>query len=108
MEINEIKKLQHLRKILSSYFNTLKPVSDKAEVDETQIKKVDYYELGCVITNMLKMCVLALDQDANKSPSINVALILETVIEMFPLDEFELLSEINQMFADSQNPIVLT
>ncbi|MBS7229925.1 hypothetical protein KHA90_02715 [Flavobacterium psychroterrae] len=97
MEINEIKKLQHLRKILSSYFNTLQTVSDKAEVDETQIKKVDYYELGCLITNMLKMCVLALEQDANKSQLINVSLILEMIIEMFPLDEFELLGELNQM-----------
>ncbi|MFH7016706.1 hypothetical protein [Flavobacterium sp. FlaQc-47] len=96
MEINEIKKLQHLKKILSSYINTLKPVDDKLEV-ETKIKKLDYYELGCLITNMLKMCVLALEHDANKSQLINVSLILEMIIEMFPLDEFELLGELNQM-----------
>lgn len=51
---------------------------------------------------MLKMCVLALDQDAHKisetgkDTSINVGLVLEVVLQMFPIDEFELLSEIGE------------
>jgi hypothetical protein len=103
MEINEIKKLENLQKLISSYFNTLKPVNDKREVYFAQTKNLEYYELGCVIVNMLKMCILAVDQDAhkivktNKSQPINVSLILEMVVEMFPLDEFELLSEIKEM-----------
>lgn len=115
MEINELKKLENLRKLISSHFNTLKPLSDKQEFNLVQTEKLDCYELGCVIVNMLKMCALAVDQDAhkivetNKSQPINVVLILEMVVEMFPLDEFELLSKINQMLiTDSQNSVVLT
>ncbi|WP_255373749.1 hypothetical protein [[Flexibacter] sp. ATCC 35103] len=101
MGIHEIKQNENLKKIIAPYFNTLKR-DDKSELYTAQIKMLDYYELGCVITNMLKMCVLTLDQDKQKildtnKSSINVALILEMVLEMFPLEEFELLSKINQL-----------
>ncbi|QSB26475.1 hypothetical protein HAV12_019225 [Flavobacterium sp. CLA17] len=103
METNEIKKLENLRKLIASHFNTLKSVNDKSVAYKAQIKMLNYYELGCAITNMLKMCVLALNQeehkisDINQNQAIDVAIILEMVLEMFPLDEFELLSEINQI-----------
>jgi hypothetical protein len=113
MEINEIKKLENLRKLISSYCNTLKSVGDKSEAYLTQTKKPDYYELGCIIVNILKMCALAVDQEAhknvetNKNQPINVAFILEMVVEMFPLEEFELLSEIKQiLIKDSKNSIL--
>ena len=94
METNEIKKWENLKKLIFPYFSTLKSVNDK--------KLSNHYELGCVINNMLKMCVLALDQDAHKisetgkDTSINVGLVLEVVLQMFPMDEFELLSEIGE------------
>ena len=53
---------------------------------------------------MLKLCILALDSEAQeiskriKNPSVDVALILEVVLQLFPVDEFELLSEINELF----------
>jgi hypothetical protein len=94
---------------MSQYLNTLKEPNDKTEFYTAEIKLLNYYELGCIITNMLKLCILALDHEAPKisetvkSPSINVALILEVVIQLFPVDEFELLSEINEfLIADSQ------
>lgn len=108
METTEIKTLEHLKKLTSLYFRTLKP-DEKNESNIAKIKFVNYYELGCVITNMLKMCILALDHDADKISmtnrnQINVSLILETVLEMFPLDEFEFLSEISDLvIEDSKN-----
>jgi hypothetical protein len=101
METNETQKLENLRKLIAPYFTHSKSNNDNSEVYTAQIN-VSYYELGCVITNMLKMCVMTLDNDGhiksstNKNP-INVSLILEMVLEMFPLNEFELLGEINQM-----------
>jgi hypothetical protein len=109
METNNTEKLENLRKLVASYFNTVNPSSDKTGLYTAKIELLDYYELGCVITNMLKMCVLAVDHDMHKisdakNQLINVSLILEMVIEMFPLEEFELLSKINKMFvADSKN-----
>lgn len=97
MEINEIKKLENLKQLIARYSDTLKGSG------KTEIKLLNYYELGCIITEMLKLCILAVDQDAHqisetrKTPPINVSLILETVLEMFPIDELELLGEITEM-----------
>ncbi|KAF2337382.1 hypothetical protein [Flavobacterium ginsenosidimutans] len=105
MEADETKNLDYLRKLTSFYFQTLKPIDAKAEENIAQIKFQNYLELGCVITDMLKLCILALEQDAhkisetNKSKSINVGLILETVLQLIPMDEFEFLSEINYLLS---------
>ncbi|UTN05157.1 hypothetical protein L0669_04440 [Flavobacterium bizetiae] len=103
MEPNKIKSLENLRKLTARYCTTLNPSKDKTKFYTAQIELLDYYELGCVITNMLKLCILALENDmyriseTDKNSSINVSLILETVLKMFPLDEFEMLSEINEI-----------
>lgn len=103
MEINEIEKLENLKKIIGKYFNSSKS-DNKSEFYTAQIK-INYYELGCVITNMLKMCILTIDNEGHIMSStnknaINVSLILEMILEMFPLNEFELLGEISEIVAE--------
>ncbi|QSW90619.1 hypothetical protein J0383_07350 [Flavobacterium endoglycinae] len=105
MKTNEIQNLEHLRKLINIYFRKLKSSHDQSGNNIAEIKFVNYYELGCVITNLLKMCILALDHEPAKKQSINVSLILETVLEMFPLDEFEFLSEISEMYISDSNGI---
>ena len=103
MEEKGIKDLEYLKKLASRYLNTLKTPIDKTEYYTAEIKLLHYGELGCVITNMLKLCILALDSEAQeiskriKNPSVDVALILEVILQLFPRDEFELLSEINEL-----------
>lgn len=102
METNEIEKLARLKRLTAQYFTTLKPTKDK-NTYTVQFKVINYLELGCVITDMLKLCILALDHDMQnveekKKQSINVSLILETVLQMFPLDEFEFLSYVGEIF----------
>ncbi|PIF33568.1 hypothetical protein CLU81_4185 [Flavobacterium sp. 9] len=101
METNEIEKLAKLKRLTAQYFTTLKPTNSKNS-SVVQFRVVNYLELGCVITDMLKLCILALDHDMHKieekkNESINVSLILETVVQMFPLDEFEFLSYVGEM-----------
>ncbi|TPG38194.1 hypothetical protein [Flavobacterium pectinovorum] len=111
MEPKEITNAEYLKKLMTNYLNTLKTPNDKTEYYTAEIKFLDYGELGCVITNMLKLCVLALDTEAQeisktvKNPSINVALILEVVLQLFPVDEFELLSEINELLIADSNRV---
>ncbi|OXB10058.1 hypothetical protein B0A81_04560 [Flavobacterium plurextorum] len=93
METKETKSLEDIKQ----YFRVLKRASGNNEGFKTETKFSTYYELGCMINNMLKLCVLGLENDNNSS--INVGLVLEHVIELFPLDEFELLDKINQQFA---------
>ncbi len=109
METKQTKNLEHLRKLMSHDLTALKIPIDKTEFYSAEIKLVNYYELGSLITNMLKLCVLALDKetpkisDTIKNPSVNVVLILEVVLQLFPSDEFELLSDINELLiADSK------
>ncbi|RKR08586.1 hypothetical protein C8C82_0462 [Flavobacterium sp. 81] len=65
METNEIEKLAKLKRLTAQYFTTLKPTKDK-NTYTVQFKIVNYLELGCVITDMLKLCILALDHDMHK------------------------------------------
>lgn len=98
----ETENLEDLKNLTAGFLNTLKPTSDEEEIYTAKIKFINYYELGCVITSMLKLCILAIDQEAhkitetNKNSSINVGLILEVAHQLFPMDEFELLSTISQ------------
>jgi len=111
METNEIKKLAYLKKLTARNLSTLKPSNDNTGSYAAQIKLSNYSELGCVIAEILKLCIVALDYDAHKASNtiktspINVALILEMVLEMFPTDEMEILDEIYQMFI--ANPDVI-
>ena len=109
MESNETEKMENLRRLTSSYFNTLKPSGDKKGGYAAQLKLANYSELGCVITEIIKLCIVALDHEANqisntiKTSPINVSLILEMVLEIFPSDEFEVLDDINKMFLVDKN-----
>ena len=103
METNEIKNLEYLKKLTALHFHTLKPSGNKTESYTAEFKVVNYFELGCIITDMLKLCILALDHEAPKisgtikNQSINVSLILETVVQLIPMDELEFLSDISEM-----------
>ena len=104
MKTNEIETLARLKKLTAQYFTTLKPTTEK-NTYVVQFKVVNYLELGCVITDMLKLCILALDHDMHKidemkHESINVSLILETVVQMFPMDEFEYLSYVEEIVGE--------
>ncbi|MDA6071855.1 hypothetical protein NJT12_19710 [Flavobacterium sp. AC] len=79
METNEIEKLENLKKIIEKYFNN--PRSDRSEFYTPQIK-INYYELGCMIINMLKMCVLTIDNEGHQLALRRVVLI--SVVRMSP------------------------
>lgn len=91
MEINE---LDYIKKQSAQYLNILK-LAEKGY--NAEINVLNYSELGCVITNMIKLCILALENDNYKKPLIDVGLVLEQALHLFPTDEMELLDIINEM-----------
>ncbi|SHL79187.1 hypothetical protein [Flavobacterium xinjiangense] len=112
MEIDEIEKLETIKRLTSNCLNTLRPVEDKSGIHTAKIRVYDYYELASVIRNLMKLCIVALDHDGAKVPdtiegqSIDVGLILEIALQLFPIDEFELLNEISILFPpDSGNEV---
>ncbi|MFD1604846.1 hypothetical protein ACFSJW_06025 [Flavobacterium artemisiae] len=102
MEMNQTESLQRLQKLIAQYFTTLKPTNE-TNYYIAQFKVVSYLELGCLITDMLKLCILALDNDMHnfskkdKSATINVSLILETILHLFPMDEMEFLGFVGEV-----------
>lgn len=99
---NEIKKLENLKILTARYCNTLAPSPDNKGTYTAKINLLNYDELASTITEMLKLCIIALDYEAHKPETtkyspINVGLILEMVLELFPTDEFELITEINEV-----------
>jgi hypothetical protein len=87
---------------------TLKPSGDKSGLYAAEIRVFDFLELASIIRNLIKLCIVALDQDGAEVPitiknqSIDVGLILGIALQLFPIDEFELLNEISILFpADS-------
>ena len=102
METNESEIVKNLKRLTTLYFKTLKPRTDNSNEYFAQIKIQNHFELGCIITDMLKLCILALDHDMHnvsekKNQSINVSLILETVLQLFPLDEMEFLGYVGEI-----------
>lgn len=103
METNETKNLEYLKKLATEHFQTLKPANDQSQTYTAQIRVLNYFELGCVITDLLKLCILALHHNRhkisenNEKESVDVALVLETVLSLFPLDELEFLSYVREM-----------
>ncbi len=109
-ETVEIENIETIKRLSASCFNTLKQVEDKNNIKSAEIRFHDYYELASVIRNLVKLCIVALEQDTAEVPitiknqSIDVGLILGIALQLFPVDEFELLSEIRILFpADSKN-----
>lgn len=109
MEIDEIEKLETIKRLTNSCLSTLRPVDNKNRIHSAEIKVYDYYELASVIRNLMKLCIVALDHDGAEVPntienkSIDVVLILGIALQLFPVDEFELLNEISILFpADSR------
>ncbi|OXE99616.1 hypothetical protein BC749_1248 [Flavobacterium araucananum] len=104
--ISELKNSESFRKLVARYFKTIKPVNNKTDIHIAEIRVLGYSELACITSSMLKLCILALEQDAPevsrtvKNPSIDVALILEIVAQLLPVHEIEFLDEINQMYLD--------
>jgi hypothetical protein len=109
MEKNEIENLKNLKKLVTGYLKSPHKSGSNTKALITKIRLQSYFELSCAITDLLRLCILSLEEEEHKSASdrksgINVIIILEMVLQMFPREEFEFLSELNQLgFTDSDS-----
>ncbi|MDN3671781.1 hypothetical protein QWY99_01700 [Flavobacterium branchiarum] len=109
MEVQKNVNSNEFRQLIARYFTTIKPLNGKMDSYTAEIKVLNYCELSSVITNMLKLCTLALDHETPeisnmpRDSSIDIALILKVVTQLLPLEEIEFLDEINKMFITNPN-----
>ena len=108
METDEIKKLEQIKKLSGRMLNTLKRTEDKRGMYNAVIRVYDYQELVCVIRSLMKLCIIAVDQESAEVPPtienqyIDVGLIMGIALQLFPVDEFEFLNEITDLFSDNK------
>lgn len=108
METDEIKKLEQIKRLSGRMLNTLKRAEDKRGMYNAVIRVYDYQELACVIRSLMKLCIIALDQESAEVPPtienqyIDVGLIIGIALQLFPVDEFEFLNEITDLFSDNK------
>lgn len=106
METDEIKKLEQIKGLSERLLTALKPADDNRGMYIAEIRVYDYYELASIIRNLIKLCIIALDLDSAEVPptienqNIDVGLILGIALQMFPIDEFELINEISYLYKD--------
>jgi len=108
METDKIKKLEDIRVLSGKLLNALKKAGDKRGMYNAEIRVYGYCELGSVIRNLMKLCIIALDHDSAEVPPtienqyIDVGLILGIALQLFPVDELEFLNEITDLFSESK------
>lgn len=108
METDEIKKLENIRLLSRKLLNTLKRAEDKRGIYNAEIRVYGYCELGSVVSNLMKLCIIALDQDSAEVPPtiqnkyIDIGLILGIALQLFPVDEFEFLNEVTDLFSENK------
>jgi len=106
MNSDEIKKLERIGALSERLLNALKPSEDKRGMYNAEIRIYDYCELVSIIRNLMKLCIIALDNDSAEVPptvlnqNIDVGLILGIALQLFPIDEFELINEISYLYKD--------
>ncbi|HEX8017092.1 MAG TPA: hypothetical protein VF465_17800 [Flavobacterium sp.] len=104
MKTDEIENIETIRRLTNRYLRTLKPTGDKNGLYTAEIRVSNYFELAAIIRNLMKLCIVALDQDSAEIPRtiesqpIDIGLILGVALQLFPIDEFELLHEMNALF----------
>lgn len=88
-----MNKLKTIKKLTCNCLNTLRPVDNKNRIHSAEIKVSDYYELSSVIRNLMKLCIVALDQDTDEVPTTvkNSRLILGLFLEL-PCSYFQLMN----------------
>jgi hypothetical protein len=104
-------EIETIRRVANLCLRTLKPAGDKKGLYRAEIKVFDYFELAAIIRTLIKLCIVAVDQDSAEIPStiesqsIDVGLILGIALQLFPIDEFELLNEISTLFPADHDQI---
>jgi predicted transcriptional regulator len=104
METDEIVKLKKIGMLSERLLNTLKPAEDKRGMYIAEIRVYNYYELASIIKNLMKLCITAVHYDSVEVPPtianqhIDVGLILGIALQLFPIDELELINEISDLY----------
>ncbi len=98
----EISLLDSLRALKEEHYQTLKPYLPEKGIYSVNLMTGGYQETSFMITNLLKVCIMALETERSpdkviQRPEHNVRDVLGYVLDMVPLEEMEFLDKVGKM-----------
>jgi hypothetical protein len=104
MEINKIKAIPELQELANALFTTLTPDKLKKDLYTVSFTVYDYSHLMLIISDLMKLCVCVIEDESernscsNENSKINIAQILNILIELLPIDEAAFLDKSRKLF----------
>lgn len=94
--------LDNIKKLYEKHYYTLKPNSHRNDVYNINLLTDGYLETSFMITNLLKVCILALESDyiSNRlvqQPEHSVSEVLGYILCMMPYEEMEFLDKVRDL-----------
>lgn len=96
-----------LRELAEKHFTLLERESPKHKRDTLGIRLSGYADVGYLINDIVKVCILALGDGETHSPRIpqpesNVSGVLMLLLDLLPFEEFDLLDKLRESILDPQ------
>lgn len=101
---NENLILDKLKKLSEEHYYTLKPNAHKKGVFNINLLTDGYLETSFMISNLLKVCIMALEADyvpnrLVQEPEHNIREVLGYILYMMPYEEMEFLDKVKDLLA---------
>jgi hypothetical protein len=112
METNDIKLLKKLTESARLGFSMLKPHSHNNNKLEASIGIDGYQELMFLITDLIKVSLLALEaedpsqSDEIRNPNSNIAGVLALVLQLIPYEELQMLDILHKHHLKNQQQVL--
>jgi len=109
----DTKILEELQDLATRHYKKLQPDPKTEGVYTAQIKFIGYTDLMCFATDLIRLCITSYTENEDSSyggglitnPKVNIANILEIVIQLLPLHEIEYLDILAEMFSAHQRKL---
>jgi len=101
---HEAPILDRLKELKEQHYDTLKPYIPEKGLYQVNLVTEGYLETSFMITNLLKVCIMALEGEHLPSrnvpsPEHNVREVLGYVLDMVPIEEMEFLDKVGALIA---------
>jgi len=109
----DTKLLEELQDLATRHYKKLQPDPKTEGVYTAKIKFIGYTDLMCFATDLIRLSITSYTENEDSSyggslivnPKVNIANILEVVIQLLPLHEIEYLDILAEMFSEHQRKL---
>src|SRR5690606_1541641 len=104
-EPEEGATLDEIKELAKAHFYTLKQYPNNKGLFHVNFRTEGYQELSFMISNLLKVCITALEADCFPTRSVpqpehNIREVLGYILDMMPYEEMEFLDKVQDLLPD--------